>query len=70
MGGNKYCRVIKTIILLRFYCVCIQMFQCLKNIYTVEDLYNAILYNAMIHITQKFLSVNNAFYKYRNIDTF
>ena len=37
---------------------------------TVEDLYNAILYNARIHITQKFLSINNAFYNYRNIDSF
>ena len=36
----------------------------------VEDLYNAILYNAMIHITQKFLNIDNAFYDYRNIDTF
>ena len=37
---------------------------------TVEDLYNAILCNAMIHITQKFLNINNAFYNDRNIDTF
>ena len=37
---------------------------------TVEDLYNAILYNAMIHIMQRFLSINNAFYNHKNIDTF
>ena len=36
---------------------------------TVEDLYNTILYNAMIHITHKFLNINNPFYNYRNIDT-
>ena len=28
---------------------------------TVEDLYNAILYNAMIHITQQLLNINNVF---------
>ena len=39
-------------------------------IYTVEDLYNAILYNAMIHIRQKFLNINNAFYNYRNIEEY
>ena len=45
---------------------------CIKSIlhYTVEDLYNAILYNAMIHIMQKFLKINNAFYNYKNIDIF
>ena len=32
-------------------------------------LIDAILYNAMVHITQKFLNVKNAFYNYRNIDT-
>ena len=37
---------------------------------TVEDLYNAILCNTMIHVAQKFLSINNAFYNYRNVDTF
>ena len=37
---------------------------------TVEDLYNAILYNAMIYIMQQLLNINNVFYNYRNIDTF
>ena len=37
----------------------VTIFLCRKLCYTVEDLYNVILYNAMIHITQKFLSVNN-----------
>ena len=32
---------------------------------TVED-----LYNAMIHIMQQLLNINNVFYNYRNIDTF
>ena len=38
-------------------------------IYAVKDLYNAILYIIMIHITQMFLNISNAFYNYRNIDT-
>ena len=41
-----------------------------ENLNTVEDLYNAILYNAVIHIMQKFLSISSAFYNYKNIDSF
>ena len=41
-----------------------------SNLNIVEDLYNAVLYNVMIHATQKFLSINNAFCNHRNIDTF
>ena len=37
---------------------------------TEVDLYNVILYNAMICITQKFLKINNEFYNYKNIDIF
>ena len=33
----------------------------LKERITVDDLYNAILYKAMIHIMQKFLNINSAF---------